>query len=166
MQGNRKIAVVTGTRAEYGLLKPVMKAILAHPGLELQLLVSGTHMDERYGRSVQFIEKDGFQIDARLPLSADTDDGASTALLIAEGIKGMTAAFGKMQPDVVLVLGDRSEILAAAIAAVYQNIPLAHIHGGDRSKGGLDESVRHAITKFAHILFPATTTSAPTSYGK
>lgn len=160
MRGKRKIAVVTGTRAEYGLLKPVMKAIAMHPDLDLQLLVTGTHFDARYGHSVDFIEADGFHIDARVPLSAASDSGRATALLISEGIGGMTEAFAALEPEVVLVLGDRSEILAATIAAAYQNLPLAHIHGGDRSRGGLDESVRHAITKFAHIHFPATETSA------
>ena len=160
MSGKRKIAVVTGTRAEYGLLKPVMEAIQAHEDLELQLLVTGAHLDERFGHTVDFIEADGFTIHERVPLSPTPDDGAGTARAIAEAIANMTPAFGRLQPDVALVLGDRSEILAATIAATYQNIPLAHIHGGDKTRGGLDESVRHSITKFAHIHFPATEASA------
>ena len=160
MSGKRKIAVVTGTRAEYGLLKPVMRAIQAHDDLELQLLVTGAHLDTRFGHTVDFIEADGFTINERVTLSPTPDDGAGTARAIAEAIASMTPAFGRLQPDVALVLGDRSEILAATIAATYQNIPLAHIHGGDKTRGGLDESVRHAITKFSHIHFPATKASA------
>lgn len=156
----RKICVVTGTRAEYGLLKPVMRAIQAREALELAVLVTGMHLDPEFGNSYQLIEADGFAIDARIPLDTRSDDGLAMARSVGAGTSEMAAAFQEMQPDVVLLLGDRTEALAATIAAAYLNIPLAHIHGGDRSQAGLDESVRHAITKFAHIHFPATEASA------
>ena len=156
----RKIAVLTGTRAEYGLLKPVIKAIEAHPQLELQLMVTGMHLQEEHGMSIQQIEKDGFPIISQTPMHPPTDTGWGMAQSVSQGIRGIADELQQLQPDVLLILGDRTEVLAAAIAAIYMNIAVAHIHGGDRSKGGLDESVRHAITKMAHIHFAATPRSA------
>ncbi len=156
----RKIAVITGTRAEYGLLYPIMKAIQAHPKLELVVIVTGMHLVERYGMTVQEIEKDGFPIHARVEMSPSDDTGAGMADAIGRGVHGMTETFRHLRPDIMLVLGDRIEPLAAVIAAAYMNIPIAHVHGGDSARAGLDESVRHAITKFAHVHFPATKTSA------
>jgi UDP-N-acetylglucosamine 2-epimerase (non-hydrolysing)/GDP/UDP-N,N'-diacetylbacillosamine 2-epimerase (hydrolysing) len=156
----RTICVLTGTRAEYGLLKPVMRAIAAHPRLQLSLIVTGMHLDRRYGYTVNEIVRDGFVIDARVPMHMTADTGAAMANAVGHGIIGLTRALQKIAPDVLLVLGDRTEPLAGTIAAVYQGIPVAHIHGGDTSHGGLDESNRHAITKFAHVHFPATLKSA------
>jgi GDP/UDP-N,N'-diacetylbacillosamine 2-epimerase (hydrolysing) len=156
----RKIAVVTGTRAEYGLLYPVIKAIEVHPDLKLSLVVTGMHLSHEFGYTVNEIEKDGFAIDERVDmlLSSDTPDAMATS--IGLGIIGMTQTWEHLKPDIILVLGDRVEPLAAAISGAYTNIPVAHVHGGDTGKGGLDESARHAITKFAHIHFPATDRSA------
>ena len=156
----RKIAVLTGTRAEYGLLKPVMKAIQAHPALELQLIVTGMHLESQFGRSIQQIQADGFDIDREVPMHPAEDTGLGMAQAVASGIEGISEAFRQLEPDVLVILGDRTEILAASIAAMYMNIPIAHLHGGDKSQGGLDESVRHVVTKMAHIHFPATETSA------
>ncbi len=156
----RKICVLTGTRAEFGLLRPVMEAIQAHPDLELQVLVTGMHLEPLFGMSVRAIEGAGFPIAARVPMNPPEDSGKGMAFSIADGIRGMTKAMSKIKPDILLVLGDRSEVLAGAIAAMYLNIPIAHIHGGDVTRGGLDESVRHAVTKMASIHFPATPTSA------
>lgn len=153
---SKKITVLTGTRAEYGLLKPVMQAIAAHADLELQLLVTGMHLAEEFGMSVNDIRADGFHIDAEVPMHPATDTGAAMADAVGLGIQGITEALQKLRPDILLLLGDRTEVLAGAVSALYLNIPIAHIHGGDVTRGGTDESVRHAVTKMAHIHFPAT----------
>jgi GDP/UDP-N,N'-diacetylbacillosamine 2-epimerase (hydrolysing) len=156
----KKIAVVTGTRAEYGILQPVLRAIEAQRGLELSLVVTGMHLSHEFGYTVSEIEKDGFKISARVDMVPGSDTLEAMAESVGTGIIGMTKTWQQLKPDIILVLGDRVEPLAAAISGAYMNIPVAHIHGGDSSKGGLDESARHAITKFAHIHFPATQRSA------
>lgn len=155
----RKIAVVTGTRAEYGIYFPVLKAIQRSSKLDLSLIVTGMHLSEKFGHTVDEIEKDGFSIDAKIPLGLSEDSGASMARDVGVCILGLTDAFEKIKPDILLVLGDRGEMLATAIAGIYMNIPVAHLHGGEVS-GTVDESVRHAITKLSHIHFPATEESA------
>jgi GDP/UDP-N,N'-diacetylbacillosamine 2-epimerase (hydrolysing) len=156
----KKVAVVTGTRAEYGILLPVLKAIQARKELNLLLIATGMHLSHDFGYTVKEIEKDGFKIDARVNMLAADDTLGAMAKSIGQGIIGLTQTWEKLKPDIVVVLGDRVEPLAAAISGAYMNIPIAHIHGGDATKGGLDEYARHAITKFAHIHFPATPKSA------
>jgi GDP/UDP-N,N'-diacetylbacillosamine 2-epimerase (hydrolysing) len=156
----RKVAVVTGTRAEYGIFQPVLRAIEESPNLKLLLVVSGMHLSREFGYTVNEIRKDGFRIDAKVPMLLPGDTLAAMAESVGRGIVGMSRAWERLRPDIILVLGDRVEPLAAAVAGAYMNIPVAHIHGGDSSKGGLDESARHAVTKFAHIHFPATRLSA------
>ena len=156
----KKIAVVTGTRAEYGILTPVCKAIEGNKALQLCLVVTGMHLSHDFGYTVSEIEKDGFKIDARVPMLPDKDSPTAMAESIGRGISGMARAWHSLNPDFVVVLGDRVEPLAAAITGVYMNIPVAHIHGGDVTRGGFDEYARHAITKLAHIHFPATQKSA------
>lgn len=157
----RKICVVTGTRAEYGLLYPAMKAIQGHPKLKLALIATGMHLLPEFGYTVEEIEKDGFTINAKVPMHLSDDSGAGMAVSLAQGIIGITRSLGKIGPDFVLVLGDRGEALAATIAAAHMNIPVVHIHGGDATTGAcIDESIRHAITRFAHIHFPATLESS------
>lgn len=156
----RKVAVVTGTRAEYGVLKPVLRAIQAHSRLELCLVVSGMHLSCEFGNTVQEIENEGFSIDAKVHMLAKSDTLYGMARSVGTGILGMAREWQRLKPDVVVVLGDRVEPLSAVVAAAYMNVPVGHIHGGDRTKGGLDESARHAVTKLAHIHFPATQTSA------
>lgn len=156
----RKVVVVTGTRAEYGILYPVLKAIEANPELKLSLVVTGMHLSHEFGYTVGDIEKDGFPIYARVDMLLSSDTPGAMAKSIGLGIIGMAQAWEHLKPDVILVLGDRVEPLAAAVSGAYMNIPVAHIHGGDSTRGGLDESARHAITKFAHIHFPATNKSA------
>ena len=158
--GKKKICVVTGTRAEYGLLKPVMEAIEQNPKLKLSVIAAGMHLVEEFGYTINEIMKDGFVVDGRVEMNPNDDTGYSMSESVGRGISGMADALKRISPDIVLVLGDRIEPLAAAIAAAYMNIPLAHIHGGDSSYGGIDESARHAITKFANIHFPATKKSA------
>ena len=156
----RKICVLTGTRAEFGLLHPVIEAISDHPDLEVQLLVTGMHLVEAFGLSVKDVERSGFPIAAKVPMHKEGDDNLSMALSVADGVKGISAVFTDLKPDVLVLLGDRTEVLAGAVAALYLNIPIAHIHGGDVTRGGTDESVRHAVTKMANIHFPATAKSA------
>lgn len=156
----RTIAVITGTRADYGLLKPVMQAISEHPDLQLKVVLTGMHLDPAFGNSGQLVYADGFPVFAEVAIETRGDNAAGMALSVGQAIQGMTPVLERMQPDVVVVLGDRTEILGAGIATAYLNIPLAHIHGGDKSRGGLDESARHCLSKLAHIHFPATAASA------
>lgn len=157
----KKIAVVTGTRAEYGLLYPVMRAIQENPELDISILATGMHLSPEHGYTINEIEKDGFAIDSAVDMLLSNDTGVSMAKSLGIGIIGISQAFEQIKPDIVLVLGDRSEPLAAAIAALCMNIPIAHIHGGDTMTGGvIDSSIRHSITKFAQIHFPATEESA------
>lgn len=155
----RKIAVVTGTRAEYGILKPVLKAIKTHPHLDLALIVTGMHLSKEFGYTIKEIKKDGFKIDTKVEMLHAEDTGAAMAKSIGKCIEKMTEALKRIKPDFLVLLGDRAEMLAGAVAASYVSIPIAHLHGGDVS-GSVDDSVRHAITKLAHIHFPATQESA------
>lgn len=155
----RTVAVVTGTRAEYGLLRPVMVRIADCPGLRLQLVVSGMHLAEEFGMTVREIAADGFPIDARVPVLPPGDAAADMAEAVGQGIIGFNREFARLAPDVVLVLGDRIEAFAATVAGALSGRVVGHIHGGDRSRGGFDESMRHAVTKLAHLHFAATKTS-------
>ena len=151
--------MVTGTRAEYGILRPVLRAIKASPQLDLALIATGMHLSKEFGSTVKEIEKDGFKIDAKVEMLHTEDTGAAMAKSIGKCAGGMTDALEQIKPDILLLLGDRAEMLAAAVAASYMEIPVAHLHGGEVS-GSVDDSVRHAITKLAHIHFPATEKSA------
>ena len=156
----RKVAVVTGTRAEYGILYPVLKAIERHTKLQLLLIATGMHLSHEFGYTVRELERDGFHINAKVDMLLCNDTLSAMSKSIGIGIIGLAQTWEQVEPDVIVVLGDRVEPLAAAISGSYMNIPVAHIHGGDTGRGGLDESARHAITKFAHIHFPATKKSA------
>ncbi len=145
---------VTGTRADYGLMRHTLRAIDRHPDLALILVVTGMHLDPGFGDTVSEVEADGFEIAARVPVAAG-GTGAAMAHGIATMIAGFTDAFALARPDLVLLLGDRGEMLAGAIAAIHLNIPVAHIHGGERS-GTVDEPVRHAISKLSHLHLTAT----------
>ena len=151
----RKIAVVTGTRAEYGLLYWILRKIQEDSDLGLQLVVSGMHLSPEFGLTVREIETDGFPISEKVEmlLSSDTEVGLSTSMGL--GIMGFASAFSRLRPDILVLLGDRFEVLAAATAAVVARIPIAHIHGGESSEGAIDEAFRHAVTKMSHIHFPA-----------
>jgi UDP-N-acetylglucosamine 2-epimerase (non-hydrolysing)/GDP/UDP-N,N'-diacetylbacillosamine 2-epimerase (hydrolysing) len=151
----RKICVFTGTRAEYGLLYWVMKDINADPGLKLQLLVSGSHLAAEFGETWRQIEADGFMIDAKVDMQLGKDDPVSIAKSMGLCLAGCAEALERLQPDVFVLLGDRYEALAAAEAAMLLRIPIAHIHGGEASEGVIDDAIRHAITKMAHLHFPA-----------
>ncbi|TAN61498.1 MAG: UDP-N-acetylglucosamine 2-epimerase (hydrolyzing) [Magnetospirillum sp.] len=151
----RTICVVTGSRAEYGLLLPLTKEIEADPALSLRLVVTGSHLESRFGNTVTAIEADGFAIDARVGMDLSGDAPLDTARAMARGLVGMAEAFERLRPQLVVVLGDRYEILAAAQAALLLRLPIAHIHGGEASEGAMDEAIRHALTKMAHLHFAA-----------
>lgn len=151
----QRVCVVTGTRAEYGLLKPVMQEIRA-ADLELRLIVAGMHLSYEFGNTVTEIEQDGFAIDAYIDMGLTRDSNAAMTKSVGIGIYGAAQALESIAPDAVLVLGDRVEAFVGAVSGAGLNKLVGHIHGGDRSKGGLDESMRHAITKFAHLHFVAT----------
>ncbi|MGL5840126.1 MAG: UDP-N-acetylglucosamine 2-epimerase [Sphingorhabdus sp.] len=154
----RHILYLTGTRADYGLMQRTLMAIDRHPELNLGLVVTGMHLDPRFGDTVKEIEADGLRIAGRIP--NDFDGGRSfMARAIADAISGCCDIFERERPDLVLLLGDRGEMLAGAIAAIHLNIPIAHLHGGERS-GTVDEPVRHAISKLTHLHLTATTDAA------
>lgn len=152
----RRVAVVTGSRAEYGLLASVMDAIAARPPLRLQLVVTGMHLRGKFGFTVRDIQRDGRRIDARIPMQRGDDDPLDQARGISRGVTGIARFLNDAATDIVVVLGDRIEALAGALAAVATGRILAHIHGGDIATGDFDDSLRHAITKLAHLHFPAT----------
>lgn len=149
----RKIAVVTGTRAEYGLLYWLMREIKEDPDLELQVIVTGMHLSPEFGLTYKFIESDGFDIDAKVEMLLSSDTVSGIAKSIGLGIIGLTDAFSKLSPDLIILLGDRFEALAVAEVALVHKIPLAHIHGGELSEGAIDDAIRHSITKMSHLHF-------------
>lgn len=155
----RRVAVVTTSRADYGIYRPVLRALARRPELEPVLLVSGAHLSEEHGGTVADIERDGWPIAARIELPLDdTTFGVTRAT--AAALVGFGEAYRDAQPDLVLVLGDRYEMHAAALAALPARIPVAHLHGGERSEGAFDEALRHGITKLSHIHLTSTEDSA------
>lgn len=151
-----KIAVITGTRAEFGLLRPLIEQFQLSGDYTLQLIVTAMHLSPEFGYTVEEIEKEGFKIDKKVEciLSSDTAVGITKSIGLA--MIGFADAFDELKPDLVVVLGDRSEILAAATSAMVANIPIAHIHGGETTEGAYDESIRHAITKMSYWHFAST----------
>jgi len=152
----RKIIVTTGARSEYGILRPVLLEIKKSKKLELQLIVSGMHLSKKYGLTINEIKKDGFKIHKTIKMSPEGDSPYHMSKSLGEGIIKFSEVFKKLKPDINLILGDRDEAFASALAASHMNIPNAHIHGGDKSKAGIDEYNRHAITKISNIHFTAT----------
>jgi UDP-hydrolysing UDP-N-acetyl-D-glucosamine 2-epimerase len=149
----RRIAVVTTSRSDYGILRPVLRRIDADRELELLLVVSGSHLGGRH-QSLEEVERDGLPIAGRVELFADGDDDpAAFAAAIGRGVAGFARALQELRPDVVLLVGDRLELLAVAIAALPLRVPLAHVHGGESSEGAFDELTRHALTKLSHLHF-------------
>ncbi len=155
----RKIAVVTGTRADYGIYRPVLKEINSRENLSLHLIVTGMHLTGEFGQTIHDIESDGFQIESKVDMLLRSDTKAAMAKSLAIGLLGISQALEKIEPDFLLVLGDRGEMLAGAIAGAHMRIITAHLHGGELS-GSIDGSLRHAITKLAHIHFPVTDEAA------
>jgi len=151
----RRVCVVTGSRAEYGLLRWVMQGIKESELLELQLLVTGSHLSQAFGETYREIEANGFRIDRKIDLELGADTNLSIANAMALALNGFAQALQDLQPDLLLVLGDRYEIFAAAAAAMVSRVPIAHLHGGETTEGAIDEAIRHAITKMAHMHFVA-----------
>lgn len=152
---NRKVCIVTGTRAEYGLLRGVIEGVHRAPTMELQLLVTGAHLSPAFGLTYREIVADGWAIDARVEMLVSADSASGVAKSMGLGLIGMADAFARLQPHMVVLLGDRYEILAAAAAALVAGIPVAHLHGGEVTEGAFDESIRHAVTKMSHLHFVA-----------
>ena len=151
----RRICVVSGTRADYGLLRWVMEGIRDASDLELQVIATGMHLSPRFGLTYRDIEKDGFAIDAKVDMRLDSDTPAGVARSMGLGLSGFGEALEQLAPDVMFVLGDRFEMLSAVAAATVARIPVAHAHGGETSEGAFDEGIRHAITKMSHLHFVA-----------
>ncbi len=150
----KKICVVVGSRANYSSIKSAMLAIREHKDLTLQLVVSASALLDRYGAVVKLIEQDGFEVSARLHMLIEGETPVTMAKSTGLGLMELPTIFDQLKPDVVLTVGDRFETMATTLAAAYMNIPIAHTMGGEVS-GTIDESIRHAVTKFAHIHFPA-----------
>lgn len=155
----RKVCVVLVDRANYGRLKPVMAAIQSHPDLQLQVLAAGTMVLERFDNPVKVVRSDGFPVDGEIFIELEGSNPVTMAKSVGFGLVEFASEFRRLEPDIVLVIGDRYEALAAAIAAAYMNLCLVHLQGGEVS-GSIDESARHAITKFAHYHIPSTLRSA------
>ncbi|UPJ51960.1 UDP-N-acetylglucosamine 2-epimerase (hydrolyzing) [Bradyrhizobium sp. 200] len=156
----RRICVITGSRAEYGLLFWLLTDLQADPAFDLQLVVTGMHLAPEFGNTVQEIENDGFSISSRVEMLLSGGTPAAIAKSVGLGVIGMSDALERLRPDIVVLLGDRFEIFAAAQACMIHNIPIAHIAGGDTSEGASDEAMRHAITKMAHLHFATNEQSA------
>jgi UDP-N-acetylglucosamine 2-epimerase (non-hydrolysing)/GDP/UDP-N,N'-diacetylbacillosamine 2-epimerase (hydrolysing) len=156
----RKICIVTGTRAEYGLLLPLLQALKADPDFELQLIATAAHLSPEFGLTYRVIEEDGFTIDAKVEMLLSSDTPVGIAKSIGLGTIGFAEAFDRLCPDLLVLLGDRFEMLAAAQAALVSRLPIAHIGGGDTTEGAFDEAIRHSITKMSHLHFVTNQDSA------
>lgn len=151
----RRVCVVTGTRAEYGLLKEVIGGVQVATDLTLQLIATGMHLSPEFGLTYKEIEADGFAIDERLEILVSSDTAVGVGKAMGLGLIGFADAFARLKPDIIVLLGDRFEILSAAAAALVAGIPIAHIHGGETTEGAFDEAIRHSVTKMAHLHFVA-----------
>ena len=156
----KTVAAVSVGRSDYGILRPVFRAIAASPALRLQIIVAGTHLSALHDRTVAVIEADGFEIAAEVETLPVSDTPVAIADAVGQGISGFAAAYAALRPDLVLLAGDRFETLSAAFAAVPLTLPIAHLHGGEISAGAIDDQIRHAITKLSHLHFVATPRSA------
>lgn len=152
----KTIAIVTSSRADYGLLRPLIRRIQEHPELSLKLIVTGSHLDPRYGSTWEEITNDGFTIDYKIFMNPDTDSPPHITSAMGEGLKGFADVFTSFKPDLLVLLGDRYETMITAVAASMFCIPIAHIHGGELSEGAIDDAFRHSITKMSHLHFVAT----------
>ena len=147
----RKICIATGTRADWGLLSGIAKALNSRPDVRLQIVATNMHLSERYGATYREIERDGLHIDRRVPMPTDSDSAHGTVVAMSECMRGFADAFEALRPDLLIILGDRYEMLAVASAALIFRIPVAHIAGGTVSEGAYDDAIRHSITKMSHL---------------
>ena len=151
----RKICIITGTRAEYGLLRWVMQGIKDDPELTLQIIATGMHLSPEFGLTYRDIEQDGFQIDRKVEMLTSSDTPVGIAKSMGLGLIGFADALNELKPDLIVVLGDRFEIFSAVSAALVARIPVAHLHGGELTEGAFDDAIRHSITKMSHLHFVA-----------
>lgn len=156
MKAQRKICIVTGTRAEWGLLSRLACRIQQDQDLKLQIIAANMHLMEEYGYTYQEIEQDGFRIDYKVPMEVEGDDATATVKSMALGMSGFADAYRALCPDLIVILGDRYEMLVAASAALIYKIPIAHLYGGETTEGAYDDAIRHAITKMSHLHFTST----------
>lgn len=152
---SRKICVITGSRAEYGLLQSVMQGIKDDPDLTLQIIATGMHLSPEFGLTYKAIESDGFLINRKVEMLTSSDTSIGIAKSMGLGLIGFADALSELSPDLLIVLGDRFEIFSAVSAALVAQIPVAHIHGGELTEGAFDEAIRHAVTKMSHLHFVA-----------
>lgn len=155
MNASSKIAVVTGSRAEYGLLSHLVRELARRPDVRVSIIATGSHFDPRFGETISEVERDGFDIARRVPVTIAGDSGLDIAYAMAEVTAGVAKALAEIAPDLLVMLGDRYEMLASASAATVIGVPVAHVHGGEITEGAIDDSMRHAITKLAHLHFAA-----------
>ncbi len=151
----RRVAIVTGGRADYGLVRPIYKAIAARPDLEALMIAAAAHLSAAHGGDSSVFAADGIPVAAQVPLLAAGDDAMAIARSIGTGVGGFADAIAAVRPEILVLVGDRFEILAAACAALALRIPIAHVHGGETTEGAFDEQIRHAVTKMAHLHFAA-----------
>lgn len=151
----RRVCVVTGTRADYGLAFWLMKDLQAHPEFELQVVASAMHLSPQFGETIRFIREDGFSVDAEVPCLDDDDSRLGMGRAFVRATEGFLGAFTRLSPDLVVIIGDRFEAMSAASAATFLHVPIAHIHGGEVTLGAIDDVFRHVVTKMSHLHFPA-----------
>ncbi|WP_462325996.1 UDP-N-acetylglucosamine 2-epimerase, partial [Desulfoplanes sp.] len=152
----RKICIFTGTRAEYGLLKLLMDSIRQDSDLQLQLLVTGMHLSPEFGKTRTLIEEDGFSIDEQVEMLLSSDSPVGISKSMGLGLIGFSEALERLNPDLVVILGDRFESMAMACVCMNHRVPVAHLHGGETTQGAVDEAFRHSITKMSHFHFTST----------
>lgn len=152
----RKICFVTGTRAEYGLLSRLMRLVADDKDLQLQIIATNMHLMPEYGETYKEIEADGFHIDRKVYMNKPTDDATGIIVSMAEEMRGMNDALAALNPDILVILGDRYEMLVVATVAMLRRVPIAHLHGGEISEGAVDDSIRHSITKMSSLHFTST----------
>ena len=152
----KRVAIVTSTRAEYGLLSPLIKRVEVDDVLELDLIVTGTHLSHKHGYTIDDIRDDGVKISHEIPIQDDNNTPYGISITVANAMKGFAKCFKDDRPDIVVILGDRTEMLGVAAAALNERIPIAHIHGGEVTEGAVDDCIRHAITKMSYIHFTST----------
>ena len=150
---NLRVCFFTGSRAEYGLLKPIMRNILSAPGVDLQVVVSGSHLADEYGATCDEVEGDGFAVSKKVDIELHSDSPAALCRSMGMGLTGYGKALEELQPDIIVILGDRYESFTMAAAATVCRIPIAHIHGGEVTQGAIDEAFRHSISKMSHLHF-------------
>lgn len=156
MPDRRRVCVLTGTRAEYGLLVPILRRLREDDRFDLKLVAAGSHLSLLHGETYRQIESDGFRIDAKVEMLLASDSRVATGKSLGLALIEFAGLFDRLSPEVLVLLGDRSEALAGAVAATVCSVPIAHIHGGETTEGAYDDAIRHAITKLSHLHFTAT----------